>query len=141
MQRISPLRSSIEALNKLTFNKSANKTQNNAQATNPFGLSFKGTVVQMDFFEKTKKAQNAPSFKENLTQAWNNTAEKFASMKQNAVSFGGKMKENALALGQKAKDFANKKIEFDYFKYNVSSLQKRPVSELRTMLTTELKGI
>lgn len=143
MQKISPLRSSIEAINKLKAFKSntADKIQNSAHATNPFGLSFKGTVVQMDVFEKAKKANNTPSLKENLVQIWNNTAEKFSSIKDNTVAFSGKVKENALIAGKKIQDFANQKVEFNFFKYNVSNLQKRPVSELKAMLSTELKGI
>ena len=63
MQKISPLRSSIEAFNKfkaLRANKAdkAQKTENTVQ-TNPFGITFKGNMIQMDVFEKTQKADKA----------------------------------------------------------------------------------
>ena len=61
MQKISPLRSSIEAFNKfkaLRANKTdkAQKTEQQTQ-TNPFGITFKGNMIQMDVFEKTEKTE------------------------------------------------------------------------------------
>ena len=58
MQKISPLRSSIEAFNKfkaLRADKAKKAETNKATQTNPFGITFKGTVIQMDVFEKTDK--------------------------------------------------------------------------------------
>ena len=94
MQRISPLRSSIEAFNKFKASRAekANKIKENATQTNPFGITFKGTVIQMDVFESsTKKAQentanNTNSIKEKmqntgklLASAWVGTINKFSS--------------------------------------------------------------
>ena len=144
MQKISPLRSSIEAFNKfkaLRANKAekANKAQDAVAQTNPFGITFKGTVIQMDVFEKTQDTAKAasPSLKERLQNsgkllaaAWVGTINKFSSFKTNAIAFGNKLKE-----------IGNTKVEFDVFKYNVSRLQNQPVSELRTMLSNELQGV
>lgn len=156
MQKISPLRSSIEAFNKFKALR-ANKTQeaktNQAQSTNPFGITFKGTVIQMDVFEKTNKvkeakAENGISLKERmqntgklLASAWVGTINKFSSLKTNAIAFGNKIKDNTIAAAKKIHEFGNRKVEFDVFKYNVSRLQNQPVSELKSMLTNELQGV
>ena len=63
MQKISPLRASIEAFNKFKASRTnktekAEKTTQQAQ-TNPFGITFRGTVIQMDVFEKTNKTEKA----------------------------------------------------------------------------------
>lgn len=154
MQKISPLRSSIEAFNKfkaLRANKTE-KTQKAGNATNPFGITFKGNMIQMDVFEKENKVQNAtsqsPSFKERmqnagklLASAWGGTINKFSSLKTNAIAFGNKIKDNTVAMAKKLQELGNTKVEMNLFKYNVSSLQNKPVSELRTMLTNELQGV
>ncbi|MBQ9150016.1 hypothetical protein IJX73_03700 [bacterium] len=157
MQKISPLRSSIEAFNKfkaLRANKTdkAQKTEQAAQ-TNPFGITFKGTVIQMDVFEKTEKADKAekaasPSLKERLqntgkllASAWVGTINKFSSFKTNAIAFGNKIKDNTIAFGNKIREIGNTKVELDVFKYNVSRLQNQPVSELKSLLSNELQGV
>ena len=154
MQKISPLRSSIEAFNKfkaLRANKT-DKAQNAEKAaqTNPFGITFKGTVIQMDVFEKTENSTKAvsPSLKERLqntgkllASAWVGTINKFSSFKTNAIAFGNKLKDNTIAFGKKLQEIGNTKVEFDVFKYNVSRLQNQPVSELKSMLSNELQGV
>ena len=154
MQKISPLRSSIEAFNKfkaLRANKAEKTEKTNAAAqTNPFGITFKGNIIQMDVFEKTQKADKAmsPSLKERLqntgkllASAWVGTINKFSSFKTNAIAFGNKLKDNTIAFGHKLKEIGNTPIEFDVFKYNVSRLQNKPVSELKSLLANELQGV
>ena len=157
MQKISPLRSSIEAFNKfkaLRANKTdkANKAEQAANSTNPFGITFKGTVIQMDVFEKTEKAEKTasatPSLKERmqntgklLASAWVGTINKFSSLKTNAIAFGNKIKDNTIAAAKKIYEIGNTPIEFDVFKYNVSRLQTQPVSDLKSMLSNELQGV
>ena len=157
MQKISPLRSSIEAFNKfkaLRSNKAdkAEKT-NQATQTNPFGITFKGTVIQMDVFEKAEKLDaakenNSISLKERmqntgklLASAWVGTINKFSSLKTNAIAFGNKIKDSTIAAAKKIQEIGNTKVEFDIFKYNVSRLQNQPVSELKSMLSNELQGV
>ena len=154
MQKISPLRSSIEAFNKFKASR-ANKTEKTQKAdaaqTNPFGITFKGTVIQMDVFEKTgNKTEKAmsPSLKERLqntgkllASAWVGTINKFSSFKTNAIAFGNKLKDNTIAFGKKLQEIGNTPIEFNVLKYNVSNLQKQPVSELRSLLANELQGV
>ena len=67
MQKISPLRSSIEAFNKFRAQRKAQgapQAQESKTQTNPFGITFKGNLIQGDVFESPKKAEN----KENDTQ-------------------------------------------------------------------------
>lgn len=159
MQKISPLRSSIEAFNKFKAMR-ANKTNKNettkaneATSTNPFGITFRGTVIQMDVFEKTDKTgantgNSATSLKEKLqntgkllASAWVGTINKISSLKTNAIAFGNKIKETTVSTVNKIREIANKEITFDMFKYNVSNLQKQPVSELKSLLSNELQGV
>lgn len=145
MQKISPLRSGLEAFKKFKIDR-ANKAEikNNAAITNPFGITFKGTVLQMDVFESSK-VQEKQSLKDKLAQAgklsmsaWVSTINKFSSMKENVIAFTGRIKNDV-------KEFVNKinttNIEFDFFKYNVSNLSKRPVSELGDMLKAEIGAL
>ena len=164
MQKISPLRSSIEAFNKFKALR-ANKTEKNEKTqndvakaqTNPFGITFKGNIIQMDVFEKTDKTDktnnevtNTSSLKEKmqntgklLASAWVGTINKFSSLKANAIAFGNKIKDSTIAAAKKIQEIGNTKIELDSlnpFKYSVSNLQNQPVGELRTLLTNELQG-
>lgn len=154
MQKISPLRSSIEAFNKFKALRAGKnnetKKADNTASTNPFGISFKGAVIQMDVFEKTDKTNSntaGNSIKEKLqntgkllTSAWVGTINKFSSIKTNVIAFGNKIKENTIAFTNKVQEIANKEVDLNIFKYNVSNLQNQPVGELRTMLEKELQG-
>lgn len=156
MQKISPLRSSIEAFNKfkaLRSTKNEKVKENQKAQTNPFGITFKGTVIQMDVFEKADKKEKAEaskgiSLKERmqntgklLASAWVGTINKFSTLKTNAIAFGSKIKTNTIAMVKKAQELGNTKVELDLFKYNVSRLQNKPVNELEAMLTNELQGV
>ena len=57
------------------------------------------------------------------------------------MNFGNKLKDNTIAFGHKLVEIGNTKVEFDVFKYNVSRLQNQPVSELKSLLATELQGV
>ena len=159
MQKISPLKSSIEAFNKFRASraKKADKanetTQNNSAAqTNPFGITFKGNMIQMDVFESASKTENTEkahsSIQEKLqntgkllASAWVGTMNKFSSLKTNAIAFGNKIKDGVISTGKKLQEFGSMEVKFSNpFKYNVSYLQNQPVDELRTMLTNELQG-
>ncbi len=146
MQKISPLRSSVEAFNK--FKAQRLKRAEESNQTNPFGMAFKGTVIQMDVFENSNKVEQQNSINEKfknagklLASAWVSTLNKFSSIKTNAIAFGNKLKDNTVQFYKKAQELANSKIEFDIFKYNVSNLQKQPVSDLKSMLSLELGGL
>ena len=156
MQKISPLKSSIEAFNKFKAMRAAKKgnttTKNDSVAqTNPFGITFRGTVIQMDVFDKADNADkttSSPSLKERLqntgkllASAWVGTINKISSIKTNVIAFGNKIKTSTVEFAKKVQEFGNREVDFDIFKYNVSRLQNQPVSELRTMLASELQGV
>ena len=152
MEKISPLRTSVEAFNKYRAAKKAQEKQNQSTgATNPFGIAFKGTVIQMDVFEKsqnTTSQQNTNSFKEKmqntgklLASAWVGTINKLSGLKTNAIAFGNKLKENTVSYAKEFYNQISRPIEFDAFKYNVMTLQNKPVSELKSMLSNELQGV
>lgn len=150
MEKISPLRASLKAFEQFKAQRAQRKQENTTPgATNPFGLTFKGTVIQMDVFESQAK-KNAPKenngFAENFkkagklaSSAWVSTINRFNSMKQSMISFGSKVKENAINTWEKLNAT---EISFSgLFKDSVSSLQKRPVSELEDMLKLELEAV
>ena len=156
MQKISPLKSSIEAFNKFRAMRASKKgnteVKNDSVAqTNPFGITFRGTVIQMDVFDKAENADkttSSPSLKERLqntgkllASAWVGTINKISSLKTNVIAFGNKVKTSTIEFAKKVQEFGNKEIDLDVFKYNVSRLQNQPVSELRTMLANELQGV
>ena len=142
MQKISPLRASVaKAFNDFKANR-AKKAENNQNLhTNPFGITFKGVLLQSDVFESSSATQTTgikdklASGTKLLASAWVGTINKINSMKSAAISFGRKIKEttkNTIDM------LNNTNVEFDIFKYNVSRLQKQPVSELEQMLRNEL---
>ncbi len=152
MQKISPLRSSIEAFNKFRASRTNKVQEQKASQTNPFGITFKGTVIQMDVFEKTNNDTNSETktnaFKEKmqntgklLASAWVGTINKFSSLKANAIAFGNKIKNGTIAAAKKIQEIGNTEVQLNPFKYSVTNLQNKPVGELRSMLASELQGV
>lgn len=151
MEKISPLRASLKAFEQFKAQRAQKRQeQQNPNATNPFGLTFKGSMIQMDVFEsqasRSQKTENNNGFKENFQKAgklaasaWVSTINRLNSMKQSMISFGNRMKENAIDTWDKLN-----KTEINFtglFRDSVSSLQKRPVVELEAMLSEELQTI
>lgn len=148
MQKISPLRAGLDAFNRFKAARLQGKTDKlnntNTNSTNPFGISFKGTVMQMDVFESSAKKEEATSnpIKDGLNKvnkfvasARTATMNKFEAFKKNAISFGNKIKENVTSTYNK---LATTEVNFDFLRNTTSSFQKRPVSELEEMFKTEL---
>ncbi len=143
MQKITPLRSSLEAFKKFKTNRE-NNINANGHSTNPFGITFKGTVLQMDVFESaSSKAPNVVKQKMQdagklLASAWTTVINRFSSIKQNIADFAKNVKTST-------KEFIEMlnttNVEFDFSKYSVSSLAKRPVSELGEMLSKEISSL
>lgn len=149
MQKISPLRAGLDAFNKFRAQRLQNKTEKveNQNSTNPFGISFKGTMLQMDVFDSSaKKEENSTNpLKDGLNRmnkfvasARAATMNKFNSIKESAISFGNKMKESISSAYNK---LATTEVNFDFLRNTTSSLQKRPVSELEEMFKGELGKI
>lgn len=146
MQKISPLRAGLDAFNRFKAARleNAKVEKTNSNSSNPFGVSFKGAVVQMDVFESTSKKE-APAtnpIKDGLSKvnkfvasARTATMNKFDSLKKNAISFGSKIKESVKNTYDK---LASTEVNFDFLRNTTSSLQKRPVGELEGMFKNEL---
>lgn len=133
-------------------------------SSNPFGVHFKGNVIQADVFETTKKSD---AVKESLKEKIANTGKVFKSSIVGGInSFNNALKQKTsgiISFGHKAKesitraiDFANNydlgvelKKTFDSIyssfaninQYSVKNLTKRPVSELEALLKAELSII
>ena len=160
-------------MNKISINKNGlgifkvnTKTANEAKNTvssNPFGLNFKGNVIQADVFETSRKLTTG--LKEGIRERIVNTGKAFKSNIVSGInSFNEALKSKAggiIAFGRKAKESINKAIDFannydlgagiqnklksvydsiaNRNQYSVKNLVKRPVSELETLLRDELK--
>ena len=88
MQKISPLRASVaKAFNDFKAGRAKKNENNESLHTNPFGITFKGVLLQSDVFESSAAAQK-PALKDRLAagtkllaSAWVGTINKFNSMK------------------------------------------------------------
>lgn len=136
-------------------------TQKSSASTNPFGISFKGNVIQADVFETAK---NSIINKIGIRERIANTGRTFRSAIVGGInSFNNAVKERANAIvsfGRRTKeriesaiDFANNYDVGEGIKnaftsvynriasrneYSVKNLTKRPVTELESMLRAEL---
>ena len=125
-------------------------SQNNASqskpVTNPFGVSFKGNVIQADVFQSSaQKASSGISEKGKLfasavVSGINNFNEAFKSRMNSIVSFGKKVTANVFDTIEKIGN-TEIKLDMDGIKnklfpdreYNVKNLTNKPVDELKTM--------
>lgn len=134
-------------------------------SSNPFGLNFKGNVIQADVFEKSKKTTT--NITSSLREKLANTGKVFKSTIVGGInSFNESLKQKAggiVAFGRKAKESISKAIDFannydigasikntfssivesvtNRNQYSVRNLTKRPVSELESLFKDELKLI
>lgn len=151
MQKISPLRAGLDAFNRFKAARLQSKTDKaentNSNSTNPFGISFKGTMIQMDVFDSsTKKSSGATNPIQDSLDKMNKfvasarvaTMNKIESIKQGAISFGNKVKESVTSTYNK---LATTEVNFDFLRNTTSNLQKRPVVELEEMFKNELSGM
>lgn len=100
------------------------KTPTEAVSTNPFGVSFKGNIIQADVFEKSEKVKKTPkkasaSFKAapqtKMTKSafvgsMNSFNEFMSSKFKSVAEFAQRTKEQVIALYKKAQDT---KFHFD----------------------------
>ena len=135
-------------------------TPKNSASTNPFGISFKGNVIQADVFDTARSTINRVGIRERIA----NTGRTFKSAIVGGInSFNNAVKERANAIvsfGRRTKETISNAIDFannydvaeglrnaftslrnrivSSNEYSVKNLTKRPVSDLRTMLSDEL---
>lgn len=151
------------------FRTASRINQKETKHSNPFGLSFKGNVLEADVFSSSKpKVQNnetllgkvterTRAFKSAVVGGINNFNNQLSTRFNNGinkiVSFGKKIGHNTREFWRKANetnivwDFSGltKGISFERVEkgesYKVPNLVKRPVSELETMFKEELATI
>ena len=125
----------------------ANTAAINQLATNPFGVSFKGNVIQADVFESANGknigkniAEKGKLFASAVVSGINNFNESFKSRMNSVVSFGKKITTNVFDTIER---IGNTEITIDMNgiknrlfpdrQYSVKNLANKPTEELRTM--------
>ena len=125
------------------------QVRTNNLSTNPFGVSFKGNVIQADVFETSNKtsatemiAQKSKLFASAVVSGINNFNEAFKSRMNSIVSFGKKITTNVFDTIER---IGNTEISLDMSglkdrlfadrQYNVKNLTNRPVNELKDLWT------
>ena len=126
-------------------NAAPNKTNTNKLATNPFGVSFKGNVIQADVFESGKKntngiAEKGKLFASAVVSGINNFNEAFKSRVNSIVSFGKRVTTNIFDAMER---IGNTELSFDMTgiknklfpdrEYSVKNLTNKSVDELKTL--------
>lgn len=136
----------IKSISEKIFRISSNKNENRTNHTNPFGVSFKGSIINADVFEEKnsnlKENQNkCKMYVSTLVGSINSV------MKQrlnSVVSFGRRLKETTTELWDKATNITNINMtEFltsriPAYEYGSRRLNKLGVSELETMFRERL---
>ncbi len=124
-----------------------NNTTEKRLTTNPFGVSFKGNVIQADVFETNNKTgiqnniyEKSKLFASALVSGINNFNESFKSRMNAIVSFGKKVAKDSLETLERIGN-TEVKIDIDGIKdkifpdrkYEVKNLSKIPVEDLKNM--------
>ena len=137
------------SLHKVNSTQNANQTNNiqkHQMTTNPFGVSFKGNVIQADVFESTKQTlgkgiqEKGKLFASAVVSGINNFNEAFKSRMNSIVSFGKKITNNIFESIEK---IGNTEISFDMEgiknrifpdrQYSVKQLTNKSVDELKNL--------
>ena len=125
-------------------------------SSNPFGISFKGNVIQADIFQTTSNKEGightikerGRMFMSAVVGNINSFNESMKSRLNSVVSFGRRVKDNVANWWEMAKTtevtfdmnglskFISEKFHTN--PYGVNNLLKRPVNELEEMLRAEL---
>ena len=126
-------------------------------STNPFGVSFKGSVIQADVFESsntglTNKISNkSKMFASAIVGGINNFNEAFKARMNSVVSFGRKMSQNVadtltrwgnIEVSLNINDFAEtvKNKMFPDSQYKVKNLAKKSAGELGDLLQAAMSA-
>lgn len=125
----------------------ANNSPAKQLATNPFGVSFKGNVIQADVFEGAAKKNIAENISERgklfasaVVSGINNFNESFKARMNSVVSFGKKITSNVFDTIER---IGNTEISFDMTgiknrlfpdrQYSVKNLTNKPTEDLKSM--------
>lgn len=141
MEKLSPLKASLETFRQFKAQR-AEKVENAKAHSNPFGITFKGTMLNMDVFESNAKSNtnmletHFPTITKFVASARIATLNRYNSVKNSIVSFGGKIKQDAIEIMEKVKNPET------YAALNpqnsVSYLGKKSVGDLEAMLKDAL---
>ncbi len=124
-----------------------NTSKENKLTTNPFGVSFKGNVIQADVFESAKKSsplnnitEKSKLFASAVVSGINNFNESFKSRINSIVSFGKKVTSDFMDTIER---IGNTEITFDIegFKNKLFPDRQYSVKYLSNKSVDELKGI
>ena len=134
-----------------TINKTSTQKRNisNQLASNPFGVSFKGNVIQADVFASEKKvaeqttnkiAEKGKVFASAVVSGINNFNTAFKSRINSVISFGKKTTTDMLntieRIGNTEVTINMEGIKNRLFpdrQYSVKNLSNRPVNELKDL--------
>lgn len=149
----------ISKINFISGNKQSVQKNEASQnlSTNPFGVSFKGSVINADVFENknpdlmNKISSKGKLFASAIVGNINSFNEALQSRLNSAVSFGKKIKSNIFESLEKmtnvevSVDFQefSETIKNKFFpnrQYKIKNLVKLPVSDLETMLKQEISA-
>lgn len=141
---------SISSISGKLFKTNANKiekSENRSNHTNPFGVSFKGNIINADVFEEnsglTERQNRGKMLVSTLVGSINSINSSISKRLNSVVNFGRRIKESTTNAWNQARSidmgtFLSERIPAFGGNYSVNNLQKRPVSELEAMLTDRL---
>lgn len=142
---------SISSISGKLFKTNANKvekSENRSSHTNPFGVSFKGNIINADVFEEkntglTDRQNRGKMLVSTLVGSINSINSSISKRLNSVVNFGRRIKESTTNAWNQARSvdmgtFLSERIPAFRGNYSVNNLQKRSVTELEAMLTDRL---
>lgn len=133
----------IKSISAKLFRPSVNKSENRSNHTNPFGVSFKGNIINADVFEEKKSdltgnQNRGKMLVSTLVGSINAINSSISNRLNSVVNFCGRLKDSTVNAWQQARAIDVGKVMADRIAfggtYSVNRLQQRPVSELGAML-------
>lgn len=127
------------------------KSENRSNHTNPFGVSFKGNIINADVFEEknsglTENQNRGKMLVSTLVGSINSINSSISRRLNSVVNFGRRIGETTSDLWNRARG-----VDMGTFfaglpdaiggTYSVNNLQKRPVSELGALLTEKITAM
>lgn len=141
----------IKSISAKIFRTSSNNSENRSNHTNPFGVSFKGNIINADVFEEKKSdlTENQNKGKmliSTLVGSINSINSSIGKRLNSVVNFGRRVKETTTNLWNQANninmaDFLSSRIPAFGGTYSVRNLQERSVSDLETMFREQLTAM
>lgn len=138
----------IKSISNKIFRTSSNKVENNSNHSNPFGVSFKGNIINADVFEEktsnlTENQNKGKMLVSTLVGSINAIHSSIGRRLNSVVSFGKRIKETTNNLWDKANninmaDFLTSKMPAFSGTYSVKRLQGRPIEELKGLFIEKL---